>query len=187
MPHPSHTARRRPILLAALLIPLAACGTDDPRTEPGQPAADVPAAPASAEGAAAPRDACELMSPGEVSAAAGIGEATGQSSTSGGAQVCTWTDANGRSAILQVYPTAARYEESRQAFQSLYGGQAEDVSGIGDRAFYIGGRTGPVPTASVSAVEGGTAISAQVMGMNEDAESLRSGALELAQRALQKL
>jgi hypothetical protein len=189
MPAPTSPLPRR--RAAALLLPLllAACGGDADETAAGDaaapPLAEAAAPPAAP--AAGPQDPCTLIDPGNVSAATGLGPVTGQPSTSGGAAVCTWTDAEGKSAIAQVFPSADGYQQSRQAFESLYGATAEELEGIADQAYYIGGTTGPVPTATVGALKGQTAASFQVMAMNADTTDLRSAALELAQRTLQQM
>jgi hypothetical protein len=167
-------------LLAAVL--LAGCGgTDAPRGDEPAATAAPPAPPA-----AGAREVCGMLSVEEVSAATGVaGEC--QAATSGGAQVGTWTDASGKSAIVQVHQTAARYEESRQAFESLYGGTAEELPDVGDQAFVIGGRTGPMPTATVGALQGATPISVQVMAMGGDPATLREQAIALTRTVLARL
>jgi hypothetical protein len=173
--------------VAAGLVPLlAAWGdtADRPAVDDAASQADAPANRPTM--AAAPRDACALASVDEVRTATGI-DGSGASSTSGGAEVCTWSDATGRTAIVQLYPTVDRYESSRQAFQSLYGGTAENLTGIGEEAFYIGGATSSIPTATVSARRGGSAVSVQVMGMNQQPAELREQALALTRTVLSRL
>lgn len=187
MPPPPR-ARTLSALALPLLLLLPACASGDTAadaTVDSTAAADVAAAPSTPS--AALRDACTVLSAEEVSAAAGLGASTGQPSESGGAQVCTWMDANGKAAIVQLYATAARYEESRTAFESLYGGTAEALAGVADQAFYIGGRTGSIPTATVSVRKGRTAASVQVMAMSGDATGLRSQVMELTQQLVAKL
>lgn len=187
----SPTLRRR--LVAAAVLPLlAACGggeeaadeTAVPADDPG--AAVVTEAPATAA-AAGPQDPCVLIQPGDVSAAAGLGESTGQPSTSGGAKVCTWTDADGMTAVVQMFPGPERHPQARQAFEALYGRPADDLEGMDFEGYFIPGRTGSIPTATVGARKGQTAASFQVMSMTADTADLRSGAMELAQRTMQGL
>ena len=127
------------------------------------------------------------MASEEITAATDVGSTTGQPSSSGGAQVCTWTDGGGKSAVVQLYPDPSRFAASREAFPMLYGAEVEDVPGIGDRAFYIAGTTDALPTATVSAQKGDFVTIVQVMEANGDAAALQSAALELTQRFLQKL
>jgi hypothetical protein len=185
-----------PRLVAVLALPvLAACGGGDAAEDaaPDAPAAaaDGAAAPQAASPAApAPGDApdpCALMSPGEVQAAAGVEAAEGNATTSGGASVCTWTDASGRSAVVQVHPTADWYDRSKDAFELQYGGTAEDALGIGDDAYRITGTTGPLPTATVGVRRGTTSATVQVMAMDGAPPTLESQALELARLLAQKL
>lgn len=180
---------------ASVLMLLAACSPDDKsaNTDAGSAApnaqaqrSEKPQPQPVADSASQTRKPCDLMSPQEISAAAGLADNTGEASVSGGAQVCTWTDANGKAAVVQVHASAARYEQSRAAFESFYGGQAETVD-IGDKAFFISGKTGPLPTATVSAQTGSATISVQVMEMNGDAAALRGAAEELARQMLRRL
>lgn len=183
------------LLLPALTV-LAACSPDDSGADAGARSATSTSAPQAATTesaqplarapAAGPANPCTLMSTQEISAVAGLGANTGEPSTSGGAQVCTWADSNGKSAVVQVHASANRYAQSREAFESFYGGRVESVD-IGEQGFYIGGRTGPLPTATVGARAGGAVISAQVMELGGDAAALRGQAMELARKLLQKL
>jgi hypothetical protein len=189
---PAVSVVRAAAFLLFLLLP--ACSRGDEGAEVNRATDATTTQPVPAAGAAASagplariQDPCTLMSSEEVGAAAGMRSSTGQRSTSGGAQVCTWTDADGKSAVVQIYPSAERYDQSRTAFESLYGGAAEEVQGVAEQAFYIGGRTGGIPTATVSARKGPTALSVQVMEMNGEPETLRGQALELMQRMAQKL
>lgn len=192
----SRPARSLCLALAATPLLLAGCGGND-----AEPAADADvtpdtlamatpapgAAPSAAAPPAAQPDPCALLSPQEVQAATGVEAGTGQPSTSGGARVCTWTDASGKSALVQIHAGPHRYEESRQVFQQVYGAPAEPVVDLGEQAFYIGGMTASFPTGTVSALQRGTAISAQVMGAGLDAATLRSQTTDLARATLAKL
>ena len=113
-------------------------------------------------------------------------EGAGTPSTSGGAAVCTWYGGGG-AAILQVYGSASAYESSRTAFEGLYGGKTADLPGVGDKAFFIEGKTGPMSTATLSATKGSNAISVQVMGTGSDAAARKQAATDLAKVVLTKL
>lgn len=192
--------RSRPLattmaIAAASVLMLVACSPDDKstNTDAGSAAStaqaqrsEKPQPQPVANSASQTRKPCDLMSPQEISAATGLADNTGEASVSGGAQVCTWTDSNGKAAVVQLHASAARYEQSRAAFESFYGGQAENVD-IGDKAFFISGKTGPLPTATVSAQMGSATISVQVMEMNGDAAALRGAAEELARQMLRRL
>jgi hypothetical protein len=104
-----------------------------------------------------------MISADELKTATRI-EGNGTKSTSGGAAVCTWFGGDGRAAIVQVYPSASSYEQSRGAFEGLYEKTAEDVSGVGDKAFYIDAETGRMPTGTLSSAKGNNAVSVQIMG-----------------------
>jgi hypothetical protein len=172
------------ILVVALALGCAkkeeaqdAAATGDAATPAAAPA---PAAPAPA----ASRDVCALISADELKSATRI-EGAGTKSTSGGADVCTWYGGGG-AAIVQVYPSAGSYEQSRSAFEDLYDKKAEDVSGVGERAFYIDAATGSMPTGTLSAVKGNGAISVQIMG-GTDAAARRKDVIALANVVLSKL
>ena len=186
--HPAASAVRRGRLLrvAALALPLLLPACTSGETAANTAAAtDVAAAPSTSPASAL--DPCALLSADEVSAAAGIGTSTGESYTSGGAPVCSWTDASGKGAIVQLHPTVASYEESRMALESLYRGSAEELSGVADKAFYIGGQTQSVAIATVSVLKGQRAASVQVMAIRGDAGALRSQVMALTQLLLPKL
>jgi hypothetical protein len=133
------------------------------------------------------RDPCALVSADEINAATGMTSTGGNPSMSGGAAVCTWVDVEARAAVIQVYGSTSRYEESRAAFESMYESPAESVADLGDRGFFIAGRTGPVPTGTTSFVKGSTAASVQVMSMSADAQTLRSQTIALARLLAGKL
>ncbi|HEU4522849.1 MAG TPA: hypothetical protein VFT12_12655 [Thermoanaerobaculia bacterium] len=137
--------------------------------------------------ATADRDVCSMATMDELQTAAGLVSATGMSSESGGADVCTWTGENGKIVVAQVFPSASSYDSARQAFESQYGGTAEDVSAVGDKAFFIGGNTGRVPTGTLVAQKGSTPISIQVMGGTSDVAQRRNEAVAVAHVILGKL
>lgn len=179
----------RALRLTALVLPLAltACGGDAGEADETATATPDYTTPAGDPAAAAnARDACTLVTADEVSATTGI-SAEGRASANGGAQVCTWTDTSGRSAVVQLHPTAARHDEARGAFASLYGSQGEDVHGLGDRAYYIAGATSSIPTATIGVLQGQHALSVQVMGMGQAPDALRTQAVELARAVAGKL
>ncbi|MCU0610436.1 MAG: DUF3558 family protein [Candidatus Eisenbacteria bacterium] len=178
----------RSLLSLVLLGPffLMSCGGERPATD-AQPAPQSSAdRPAPAAVSAAPTNPCTLISPEEAQAATGIA-AEGSSSTSGGAAVCSWIDATGKSAVVQIFPTASGYEVSRRAFESFYDATAEIVSGLGDEACYITGKTASVPTATFCVRKGSAAASVQVMTMGQDAAALKDQALALTRTLVAKL
>ena len=181
----------RPALVAAVaLLLVSGCAGEQASPAPAdqavtttastnEPPAAVPVAPA------ASRDVCAMISADELKTATGI-EGNAAPSKSGGADVCTWTSARGKSAIVQVYPTSSAYENSRSAFEGLYNAKSEDLTGIGDKAFFIAGKTGPFDTATISATKGTGVVSVQVMGMGDSA-AFRNEATELTKVVLGKL
>lgn len=166
------------ISLVVLLVFAAACqqerSTDT--AAPARPAASAPTA----------RDVCGMLTMDELKTAAGLTEATGQSSKSGGADVCTWT-ASGRSVIVQVFPYASSYDSARTTFEGQYGAAAEDVTAVGDKAFFIDGKTGQFPTGTLVAQKGSTPVSVQVMGGTGDAATRKGEATAIAHVILGKL
>ncbi|MBN1425719.1 DUF3558 family protein [Candidatus Fermentibacteria bacterium] len=187
--------RSIPMLCATVicLAVLAACSGDKP--DPQSQAAPRPAAESAPRAAApaappetlqTPRTPCEMINAQELLAATGI-TAPGESSRSGNASVCTWSDPTGAIAIVQLYPTAVSYESSRTAFESLYGGKSENVDGLGDAAFYIGGMTASLPTATISVRKGELAASIQVLGAGQDPGTLKDRALALTRTVTGKL
>lgn len=163
--------KRTGIILVAILA--AACGAEtETETATG-------AAPATASAPAA-RDLCGMLTMDQLQTAAGLVKATGASSTSGGADVCTWTGENGRIVIAQIFPSASSYDQARQAFESQYGGTAQEVSAVGEKAFFIDGNTGRVPTGTLVAQKGSTPVSIQVMGGTGDAATRQGEATAIA-------
>lgn len=132
-------------------------------------------------------DVCGMMTMDELNTAAGLTSATGMSSTSGGAEVCTWTGENGKIVVAQIFPTAASYDQVRQTFESQYGGTAEPVTAVGDKAFFIAGNTGTVPTGTLVAQKGSTPVSIQVMGGTGDPATRKAEATAVAHVILGKL
>ena len=166
------------VSLLVLLVLTAACQRES-GTDTSAPAPST--APAPTE-----RDVCGMLTMDELKTAAGLTEATGQSSKSGGADVCTWT-ASGRSVIVQVFPYAAAYDSARTTFESQYGSTAEEVTAVGDKAFYIDGKTGQLATGTLGAQKGSTPISVQVMGGTGDASTRKGETTAIAHVILGKL
>lgn len=163
--------------LIVLLVLTAACQQESSDTSaPAQATATAPAE----------RDVCGMLTMDELKTAAGLTEATGQSSKSGGADVCTWT-ASGRSVIVQVYPYASAYDSARSAFESQYGATAEEVTAVGEKAFYIDGKTGQFATGTLVAQKGSTPVSVQVMGGTGDASTRKGETTAIAHVILGKL
>lgn len=172
--------------LAVLTLALVACKAEEPASSP--PAATKAAADAPAASAPAPTRiaACESLSADDVKGLLGSA-VEGATSSSGGADVCTWTGPTGKTAIIQIYATARSFEQSREAFERMYAGQAEDISGIGDKAFYIHGKTASFPTATLSVVKGAQAASVQVMEPKGDPAKLKTEAVALTKVVVGKL
>lgn len=192
MPSSNSSYLRRAVSASTMLVAVAfaGCSPDDgsgassPFIE--QVSAETMSTP-SAASASTMRDPCALVSVEEISETTGLTSFGGSPSTSGGAAVCTWVDVEARAAVIQIYRTASAYEESRAAFESMYGGPAESVAGVGDRGFYIAGRTGPLPTGTISLAKGATVASVQVISMSGDADTLRGQTLALARLLAGKL
>jgi hypothetical protein len=154
--------------------------------KPAEKAAEAPApaaAPVAAPTPPAGRDVCAMLTADELKAF-GISDA-GKPSKSGGADVCTWMTAGG-AAIVQVYPYASAYEGARKAFEGLYKTTAEELSGLGDKAFAIEGKTGPMQTTTITAQKGTTPISVQIMG-GADRAKLKTQTTDLTRTVLGKL
>jgi hypothetical protein len=164
------------VRLLAILLLFTAC----------QRESEMPATPAAAP-AAAPRDVCATLTVDELNKGAGLKDATGQSSKSGDADVCTWTDDTGKSVIVQVFSSASSYDQSRTAFESLYGGTAEDIAAIGEKAFFISGTTSGMPTGTLVVAKGSTPVSVQVMGGSGDATTRKGEATAIAHVVLTKV
>ena len=163
--------RRTAIILVAILA--AGCGAETDTQTTAASAPPTTSAPAE-------RDLCGMLTMDQLQTAAGLVKATGASSTSGGADVCTWTGENGKIVIAQVFPSASSYDQSRTAFESQYGGTAQDVTAVGDKAFFIDGTTGRVPTGTLVAQKGSTPLSVQVMGGTSDAATRQGEATAIA-------
>lgn len=171
------------LLLLALPL-IAACAAEETEVAESPSPASAPApAPTPAQTA---RDVCAMVSADAVEAATGI-KVAGTKSTSGGAEVCTWITPSGKAAIVQVYPYASSYEQSREAFEGLYATDSKELQGLGDKAFAIAGKTGRIDTATVTTAKGTTPISVQVMEAGRDAATLESEATALARVVLDAL
>ena len=168
---------KRALILMSVLI--AACGRET--------ATETAATPPPATTVAKERNVCEMMTIDEIKTAAGIEEAVGQSSKSGGADVCTWSGSGGKMLVVQVFPYASSYDDSRKAFEGLYGGTAADVTGVGEKAFFLPGKTGPIATGTLVAQKGSTPISVQVMGGSGDDKTRQGEATAIAHVILGKL
>jgi hypothetical protein len=178
-----------PLAAAGLALLLAGCGGDRDAggaATDGAPPAEAPAATRDAPPAAtAPTDACTLASADEVRETAGVA-GPGVSARSGGASVCTWSDEAGRSAVVQLFRDPADFERAREAFEGMYGA-ASPLPGVGDDAFVLGGRTGPIPTATVAARAGDSVVSVQVMAMDGAEATLRDQAVALTRVVVGRL
>lgn len=178
---------RSGLLAAACLVTSLslACssGGDAPQGEAAS--ATTTAAPTTATAQAG--DPCLLLSADAVGAIAGLTGAKGVASKSGGADVCTWSDASGTSAVVQIFPASRTYDEIRDVFQSFYESDVEAIADLGDQAFHVGGRTASMPTATVGARKGSTLVSTQLMALGGDDATLRGQALDLARAVLDAL
>ena len=168
---------KRALILMSVLI--AACGRET--------TTETAATPPPTTTVAKERNVCEMMTIDEIKTAAGIDEAVGQSSKSGGADVCTWSGTGGKMLIVQVFPYASSYDDSRKAFEGLYGGTASEVTGVGEKAFFLPGKTGPIATGTLVAQKGSTPISVQVMGGSGDDKTRQGEATAIAHVILGKL
>ena len=178
----------RQFIAIAVIVLFAACTKTETTTttETTAPSSETTtSAPPPVAAAPASRNVCEIVSAEELKTATGI-EGAGAPSKSGGADVCSWFGGGG-AAVLQVYGSASAYESSRSAFEGLYGGKTAELSGVGDKAFFIDGKTGQMPTSTMSAAKGSNVISVQVMSMGMDAAARKKAATELAKVVLTKL
>ncbi|HUP43946.1 MAG TPA: hypothetical protein VM779_00380, partial [Thermoanaerobaculia bacterium] len=66
-------------------------------------------------------------------------------------------------------------------------GTAEPVTAVGDKAFFIAGNTGTVPTGTLVAQKGSTPVSIQVMGGTGDPATRKAEATAVAHVILGKL
>lgn len=126
------------------------------------------------------RNVCDMLTVDDLKTAAGLDTATGQSSKSGGADVCTWTGTSGKTVIVQVFPFASSYDEARPTLESLYATTAEDVTGIGEKAYFVSGSTGALPTGTLVVAHGSNPISVQVMAGDGDAATRKGEATAVA-------
>lgn len=130
---------------------------------------------------------CDMLTMDELKTAAGVEGGVGESSTSGGADVCTWTGTNGKVVIVQRFPGASSYDQARSSFEGLYAAKAQEVTGVGEKAYYIDGATGRMPTGTLVAQKGSMPISVQVMGGTGTPETRRGEATAVAHLILGKL
>ena len=171
-----------PRLLLVILMLFAAACRQETATETPTPA---PTATTASE--APSQTVCDMLTMDELKTAAGVDGGVGESSSSGGAEVCTWTGTNGKVVIVQVFPSASSYDSARSSFEGLYGTTAQDLPGVGDKAYYIDGSTGRMPTGTLVAQKGQKPVSVQVMGGTGSAEIRRGEATAVAHLILGKL
>lgn len=168
---------------------LSACKKEAPPAAPeDEVEAQAPSAEAAPQAAAraAAVDPCSLLTADEL--VASLGEAVqAEHSTSGGAQVCTWTAPSGRSVIVQFFSSTSDFDASKQTLERFYEGTALAVPGLGEQAFSIGGKTGPFATASVSATKSGRFVIVQVMDPAASLETLQPEALDLTKPVLTRI
>src|SRR5688500_6457075 len=129
-------------LLHVVLLVFAVGCQSETSTDTSTPRSTATTAPAA-------RNVCHMLTVDELKTAAGLDGATGQSSKSGGADVCTWMGSSGKAVIVQVFQSASSYDQSRSSFEGLYGATAEDVTGIGEKAYFIDGKTGAMSTGTL--------------------------------------
>lgn len=148
--------------LIPILLLVAACQSETETTTAKAPA---PAPEA--------RDVCTLLTVDELNTAAGLKDAVGQSSKSGGADVCTWTDGTGKSVIVQVFPSTSSYDQARTS-------AAEEVTAVGDKAFFT-------PPGTLVVAKGTTTVSVQVTGGSGDPAIRKGEATAIAHVILPKV
>jgi hypothetical protein len=179
---------RLPLVVCAAVLLTACKGeTTTTTTTNAQTTQTTAAAPATPAATPASRDVCAMLSAEELKSAANLTAAEGKASKSGGADVCSWFGDGGKALVVQVFPYASSYDDSREAFEGLYNTKASDLSGVGDKAFFMNGKTGPMATTTLVAAKGTTPISVQVMGGSGDDASRKTEASRVATLLLSKL
>ena len=149
----------RTTLVLITLLALAACAPE--------PETDI-AAPAGATATQAEPNVCAMMTMEQLQTAAGLAQAPGMSSQSGGADACTWTGEDGKSVIVQIFPSATSYDQMRQQL----GGTPEDVTAVGDKAFFVND--------TLVAQKGSTPVSVQIAGGTGTPETRKGEAIAVA-------
>ena len=180
------------IAMIALFVVFLACGPSESTVESSdastpEPATAAPTSTPSAE-ATPLENPCEIVTAAELADAAGVASgATATQGVSGGANTCTWQGGTGPAVIVQIYSDSWSYDQARSTFEGFYNGKSAPISGLGDDAFYIAGRTGPFMTATVTTRNARRTVSAQVFDpMNPESE-LRSAAEKVARLTIEKL
>lgn len=135
---------------------------------------------------AAPPSACEAVSVDVLKETTGL-DGSGKPAEIGGADACTWTDDSGKKVVLQLYPSASRYEQARTAFEELQGQSSQDLENVGDQAFFVGGKTNDAQAAAVTVRKGQNALSVQVMSPDGKPEGLKEEAITLAKKVADSL
>ena len=122
----------------ATAAPAAATAPSQPGSTTSQPAS-TPAAAAATSQAAAGSDACRLVTQAEVAAAFGESMLKPVATTSHGEASCTYThEAGGLDLNVTISARPSSAAAIKQA-ETLYGGGAADVPGVGDAAFSVAG------------------------------------------------
>lgn len=130
---------------------------------------------------------CAFMTREDVAKALGtpINDAT--PSKSENADLCSYTTASGQIVTIQVFNVDGAYEGSRKTFESVFKTRAEDIPGVGDKAFVLFGTQMVFGTGTAVVQKGPVILATQVMGAGVDANTGRPLALALAKAALAKL
>lgn len=151
------------VLITPMLLGLPGCGgSGADHSAAGQPRASsgTSSSGAIAGGAASSLDPCQLVTRQQVADAVGMSVDAGKAASqeAAGSRGCTWDTAYGdkgggpdsiasitvevmgpNPAVKSQFPTARSYYDFLR--NQLYASRAEDVSGIGDAAFFSSSRT----------------------------------------------
>lgn len=128
---------------------------------------------------APPPTACQMVSTEVMKETTGI-ENEGEPKRIDGADVCTWKGDAGKSVVVKLYPAASQYEQSRQTLEQVSGQKSQELSGVGDKAFFV--EDSAFDAVTVAAQKGNAALTVQVMLPGGSAETLKAEATALAKK-----
>lgn len=152
---------RARFVLVLTLFAGCKCGGSSNNAAPAEAAA--PVVSAESEVDAAQLNACVLLTQAELEKTTGLlsPPKRGHSRTNA---TCTWGTFEKKMVVVEVFPNASHFDESRRSFETLYKGHAEDVPGIGKRAFYLEGVASIAAATLVAEKPTGGAVLVQVSG-----------------------
>jgi len=111
--------------------------------------------------AAARINVCAMLTQAELEQTTGL---LAPPKASAGRSTCSWGTHEKKIVIVEVFQSSTQFDDSRRSFETLYKAKAQDVAGVGKRAFYLEGVASlPAATLVAERPQGG-AVLVQISG-----------------------